>query len=185
MAVGDKVAFPFISGGGGISAFNVPACNQCGCLPLIGTVIEEPGTDVRVAWPAGQEATVPPSTLLKLWDASAFAAEENALSWFADIGKYVQLTDFPYDTFRQVAIDLLGFDPGPLSPAASGLLVQVYGFSEYASEDPDGLCAWIALQDGKNHIFVIGFGEGEGVPIPDFGKPYVVQPGRRSVGFGP
>jgi hypothetical protein len=180
MSVGDKVTFPILLSS--LPDLNFRALNA---LPIIGTIIDEPtGTTSTVSWPNGIVSTVPNSVLAKMYPLSAFN-NALALSWGDDIGKYVQLTDWPIPGQRAAAA-ASGVPSPPKSPAASGILVMVYGSAIYQPEEdePTFIIGWVAVQDGRKHIPIIG---ADSLPFsqPAFSKPYNIQPGRRAVGYGP
>lgn len=173
MAVGDKVIFNFIKNLLDTSI----NCRQQGCLPMIGHVDAVAGGDTsRVVWPTGQFPTVPDTTLFKIFDLAAFG-DAAAASWGFDVGKYVQITEYPIAGIRQLVEEEF---PGTVipaqSPAGSGIVSLVLALGEIGQLNPQLIASWIAVQDGKKHIAVLG--------VAPFAKPYVEQPGRRAVGFG-
>jgi hypothetical protein len=181
MSVGDKVIFQFIQDVLDTSI----NCRQQGCLPMVGHITAETSpTDVIVVWPTGEAPEVPDSTLFKIFDVADFG-NEAAASWGFDVGKYVQITEYPIAGVRAaVASESPGSVVPPQSPAASGIVSLVLALGGIGKESPDLLAAWIAVQDGKKHIAVIGIDGSFSAGVPPFAKPYVEQPGRRAVGFG-
>jgi hypothetical protein len=179
MAVGDKVIFPIFTTF--IAALNMN-CRQHGCLPDIGTVVLESGSDVTVVWPSGEAVTIPDSVVLKVFDIEDFA-DEAATSWRNDVGKWVQISEYPTAGIKALVKSEGGVDLPPQSPAASGQVELVLGVGFIGDEGPGAIVAWIGCQDGKKHIAVLGLPEGPPGTTP-FQKPYGEQPGRRAVGFG-
>lgn len=181
MAVGDKVIFLFIKNPLDTSI----NCRQQGCLPMIGTISAETSpTDVIVVWPTGEAPEIPESTVFKVFDLADFG-DPAAASWGPDVGKYVQITEYPVAGVRAAfEAEFPGALVPPASPAASGIVSLVLALGNVGGEGPNLIASWIAVQDGKKHIAVIGTDKGIAPSVPAFAKPYVEQPGRRAVGFG-
>ncbi len=178
--VGDKVIYRFVEN----ELDTHINCRQQGCLPMIGTVAGAPGGgDLRVVWPTGEDFTVPEASFLKVFEVEDFG-DDAALSFRTDIGKYVQITQYPFAGIGEFVESLF---PGtvipPSSPAASGIVVLVLALANPSQDDPDFIASWIAVQNGKKHLVLIGAAEAIGT-TPAFTKAYVEQPGRRAVGFG-
>lgn len=167
MAVGTKVI---------LRAFSnlEPGMMLTGELPEVGTVVEVPGAGTsRVVWPrSGVESTVNDSDLHGLL---SLESEPNGDELLADIGKWVQLVDWP-DTTTVPLLVAAGVSYSPRSPGAAGILVAAYGVGDVDDETAQGYLIFVETQNGE-HVVVPVYDAGN-----PFAKPYLVQD-RAEVGF--
>ena len=128
--------------------------------PLHGIVNAEAAGDALVAWRNGQKSTVPQAELAKV-----FPGPENL------VGQWAQIAALP---FFDPPDDFDGF--GPKSPAAAGLIIDVFGTSDFGGQSADQEWVVIATEDGRRAIKVVFSEAGD-----SSGKGFVIKPGARNV----
>lgn len=182
MAVGDKVARLFFTDLSSVIGLSqLTAGKRDGTVPLVGTVVDEPGGGISdVVWPTGNRSAVLTTTLLTLIPLGLLS-NDTLRAVEGDLGKWVQIIDWPYRG-GSALLALAGVMVPARSPAASGLITDIWGWKNESNEE--SLIIWIEVQNGQAHIPVFMTEIDLGSPLlTPLEKPYLVQGGRRAVGF--
>ncbi len=131
--------------------------------PVHGIVNAEGGGNADVLWRNGVLNTIPTIRLLKV-----FPGDE------PKVGKWEQIFGLPtVDTDDPT----LG-GGGPKSPAASGVVTDVFGTAAYGDAGP-AANQWVVIstEDGRGSFLI----NVEDPPVAEVPPPFFEQPGRRNV----
>lgn len=180
MAVGDRVTRNFLTQSvATLGLSQLTGGKRDGTVPMVGTVVDEPG-DIDVVWPNGNRTLVPAAALITLVPLSSLTNPTLA-AVEGDLGKWVQITDWPFHGMK-AQLQANAVQTLDKSPAAAGIITDIWGFVDSGANEV--LIIWVEVQNGQAHIPVYMTEEDIALPgVDPLQKPYIIQPGRRAVGY--